>query len=850
MLHQVGVGTLGPVFRTYEPTRDRLVAVKVFRLDITPEQAQSLADELTRAAEAGLFHPSIVEPIAAGVQGTVAYRADEYVAAESLDVAMRHYAPAALDKVLPFITQLAGAIDFARAAGVGHGALHPRDIFVTPDEARATGFGVVDALERVGLRAPIRRPYSAPERIDGQPWGVPADVFSLAAIAFELLTGRRPSGLGDQIGTLAGASVGNQADALHTVLARAMSESPDDRFPTALAFASALEGAARPGASPSEFAPSKPATVAPVIPLAAQLPAREEALSVQPPVIEENVVVENDDDVVEVARDDDVASAALGVAGVELDDDAGDRDVVEVDEERDVEVDDIAAEREEDEAHWSLTQAEQQAPPSAPEADPTRMFDDEQTEAGRDRLVFDAVDLTLGDEHPIDRRFNYEFIDPPNTVTPLDERADEPPPLPPPVVPLAPEPPIRPVHEARRRARPIVVPPRTIEPEPEPEPEPVVPPLVRVQEPIERVGSLGIERTEAWERPEPERSGSPILPIAIALIPAMLLSFAAGYFVRGRGDTPQATQSAAPATQTAEATTPASPPPGPPAKPFSEQTVTPPPATTATPPAAAPSVPGDVPAPGPGTTPKTETARPAPATPATGKLQVRSNPSGASVTLNGAWRGRTPLTLDALAFGNYEVRVVSPGYDVAREDVTLSSAAASGNISVRLQRQRTVAATKPAPPRQQAPPARSTTPSAAPSTPTRPTSPLTGSVYVDSRPRGAKVFIDGKEIGNTPIQIPEVRIGSHVIRLQLADHRIWANSVSVSAGKESRVSGSLEPIVRNEPRDEDLRLVSGEPHHGLGALQARPAGAERGEGVPASDGVGGSGGAKPPGQIR
>jgi hypothetical protein len=351
------------------------------------------------------------------------------------------------------------------------------------------------------------------------------------------------------------------------------------------------------------------------------------------------------------------------------------------------------------------------------------------------------------------------------------------------------------VHEARRRARPIVVPPQTIEPEPEPEPEPVVPPLVRVQEPIEHVGSLGIERPEAWERPEPERSGRPILPFAIALIPAMLLSFAAGYFVRGRGDTPQATQSAAPATQTAEATTPASPPPGPSAKPFSEQTVTPPPATTAAPPAVAPGVPGAVPSSERGTAPTTEAARPAPAAPATGKLQVRSNPSGASVTLNGAWRGRTPLTLDDLAFGNYVVRVVSPGYDVAREEITLSSAAASSNISLRLQRQRTAAATKPAPPRQQAPPARSTTPSAAPSTPARPTSPLTGSIYVDSRPRGAKVFIDGKEIGNTPIQIPEVRIGSHVIRLQLADHRIWSNSVSVSAGQESRVTGSLEPII-------------------------------------------------------
>src|SRR5919109_2061328 len=164
VLHQIGVGALGPVFRTYEPTRDRLVAVKVFRLDVTPEQAQALADELSREADAGLFHPPIVEPIAAGVEGTVAYRAEEYVAAESLDVAMRHYAPATLDKALPFITQLAGAIDFARAANVGHGALHPRDVFVTPDEARATGFGIAGALDSIGVRPPVRRPYSAPER--------------------------------------------------------------------------------------------------------------------------------------------------------------------------------------------------------------------------------------------------------------------------------------------------------------------------------------------------------------------------------------------------------------------------------------------------------------------------------------------------------------------------------------------------------------------------------------------------------------------------------------------------------------------------------------------------------------
>src|SRR5688500_16776956 len=243
VLHQIGIGALGPVFRTYEPARDRLVAVKVFRLDVTPEQARTLADELARAADAGLFHPSIVEPLAAGVEGTLAYRAEEYVAAESLDVAIRHYAPAALDKALPFLTQLAGAIDFARTAGVGHGALHLRDVFVTPDEARASGFGVVEALERVGLRAPVRRPYSAPERIAGEDWGTPADVFSLGAIAYELFTARRPAGVGAAIGDLTGATVAH-ASQIRDVLVRAMEEDPASRFATAMAFSSALEAAA------------------------------------------------------------------------------------------------------------------------------------------------------------------------------------------------------------------------------------------------------------------------------------------------------------------------------------------------------------------------------------------------------------------------------------------------------------------------------------------------------------------------------------------------------------------------------------------------------------------------------
>ena len=167
VMHQIGVGVLGPVFRTYDPSEDRLVSVKAFHLDITPEQARTLIEALERLITTELAHPGVVAPLAVGFEDDVPYLAQEYVAAESLDVAIRHYSPASIETAMPFIRQMADAVDAAHERGVVHGALHLRDIFVTPDEARVTGFGIVTALEEIGLAGPIRRPYTAPEVIAG-----------------------------------------------------------------------------------------------------------------------------------------------------------------------------------------------------------------------------------------------------------------------------------------------------------------------------------------------------------------------------------------------------------------------------------------------------------------------------------------------------------------------------------------------------------------------------------------------------------------------------------------------------------------------------------------------------------
>ena len=100
-------------------------------------------------------------------------------------------------------------------------------------------------LEAVGLRPPVRRPYSAPERVAGEKWEAAADVFSLAAIGYELLTARRIAGplTGSETVELRGADP-LVSRLLAGPLVRALAADPAARYPSALAFARALEAAA------------------------------------------------------------------------------------------------------------------------------------------------------------------------------------------------------------------------------------------------------------------------------------------------------------------------------------------------------------------------------------------------------------------------------------------------------------------------------------------------------------------------------------------------------------------------------------------------------------------------------
>jgi serine/threonine protein kinase len=241
----------------------------MFRLDLPPEQTADLAAALEDVVSQQPRHPTLAAALAAGVEGKQAYFAQEYVVGDPLDAVIRQAGRAPLDATLVTLGRLAEALDRAAGEGIHHGALHLRDVLMEDGAPRLIDVGVAQALQHAGLRAPVRLPYSAPERVEDRPWGGPADIFALGAIAFELVTGRRIVGPGAPsvwADTVPGADV----NALSDVFGRALAIEPGARF----ASASDLVDALRPILARTQSLPSTVA-VPPDVPSAAPVEPEE-----------------------------------------------------------------------------------------------------------------------------------------------------------------------------------------------------------------------------------------------------------------------------------------------------------------------------------------------------------------------------------------------------------------------------------------------------------------------------------------------------------------------------------------------------------------------------------------------
>ncbi|MGH9143908.1 MAG: PEGA domain-containing protein, partial [Vicinamibacterales bacterium] len=158
---------------------------------------------------------------------------------------------------------------------------------------------------------------------------------------------------------------------------------------------------------------------------------------------------------------------------------------------------------------------------------------------------------------------------------------------------------------------------------------------------------------------------------------------------------------------------------------------------------------------------------------ADGRLLVRSRPAGARVSVDGKDYGATPAIVRGLARGAHRVRIAHDGYATNERRFVVTSSRPSQSMTVELEPVRAAAAARP-------------------QTPVATQGRFVGALAIDSRPTGAKVFMDGALVGTTPIALPSVAAGSHAIRLEHDGYRHWSSSVRVVASEQNRVTASLE----------------------------------------------------------
>ena len=147
--------------------------------------------------------------------------------------------------------------------------------------------------------------------------------------------------------------------------------------------------------------------------------------------------------------------------------------------------------------------------------------------------------------------------------------------------------------------------------------------------------------------------------------------------------------------------------------------------------------------------------------------------------MDGKEHGQTPVAVRELARGAHRVRLERDGYAPVEHRIVITASQPAQSLVVPLTEARATASGG----------TRSATP--------MPTTPATlghfsGALIVDSKPTGAKVYVDNKLAGTTPLAMSNVPAGSHAIRLERDGYRRWSSSVRVVAAERNRVTASLE----------------------------------------------------------
>ena len=196
---ELGQGGMATVYLAHDLKHDRQVAIKLLK----PELGAVLGAERFLSeikVTANLQHPNLLPLFDSGAVDGLLYYVMPYVAGETLRARLDREQQLPVDEVLRLLSLLAGALDYAHAHGVVHRDLKPENILLPAGQPVIADFGIALAVAQAGgsrvtetglsLGTPH---YMSPEQatadrvIDGR-----SDQYSLAAVAYEMLTGEPP----------------------------------------------------------------------------------------------------------------------------------------------------------------------------------------------------------------------------------------------------------------------------------------------------------------------------------------------------------------------------------------------------------------------------------------------------------------------------------------------------------------------------------------------------------------------------------------------------------------------------------------------------------------------------------
>jgi serine/threonine-protein kinase len=198
----LGAGGMGEVYQAYDTVKDRMVALKLLRpeLAVDPSFQERFRRESRTAAR--LHEPHIVPVHDFGEIDGVLFIDMRLVEGSSLKAVLARSGPLNPARAAAVITQVAAALDAAHASGLTHRDVKPENLLLTADDfVYLVDFGIAHSGGDSGLTSAGSAigscAYMAPERFSGGPVGPPADVYSLACVLFECLTGQPPYPTGD-----------------------------------------------------------------------------------------------------------------------------------------------------------------------------------------------------------------------------------------------------------------------------------------------------------------------------------------------------------------------------------------------------------------------------------------------------------------------------------------------------------------------------------------------------------------------------------------------------------------------------------------------------------------------------